>query len=101
VESPDQTVVLNSRPGQGFVAVSRKHPTRPAVIGPVRATPDVADLIRVLGSEPAPGASSQIQCLGLPYTQVIAVLEQMSAKQAVAAQFWAGPLPKMGPPVKK
>jgi hypothetical protein len=101
VESPDQTLVLDSRTGQGFVTVLRKHPTRPGVIGPLRSTPDVGEIVRILGGEAETGPSGQLKSLGVPYTQVIALLEQLSAKNAVAAQFWAGPLPKIGPSVKK
>jgi len=101
VESPDQTLGLDCRTGQGYVSVIRKHPTRPGVIGPIRCKPDVGELVRTLGGEPTPGSSGPIQRLGVPYGQVIALLEQMSAKDAVPAAFWAGPLPKIGPPVKK
>ena len=100
VESPDQTLVLDARAGQGFVSVIRKHPTRPGVIGPIRSKPDVGEIVRTLGDEPATGSAGPLQSLGIPYSQVIALLEQMSAKDAVAAQFWAGPLPKIGPSVK-
>ena len=92
--------MLDARAGQGFVSVIRKHPTRPGVIGPIRSTPDVGEIVRTLGGEAEPGSSGQLQSLGVPYSQVIALLEQMSAKDAVAAQFWAGPLPKIGPSVK-
>jgi hypothetical protein len=101
VESPDQEVVLDSRTGQGYVSVIRKRPNRPGVIGPIRSSPDVANIIRTLGGEPAAGSAGPAKNLGVPYSQVISLLEQMSAKQAVAAEFWAGPLPKMGPVVKK
>jgi hypothetical protein len=101
VESPDQEVVLDSRTGQGYVSVIRKRPNRPGVIGPIRSSPDVANIIRTLGGEPAAGSAGPAKNLGIPYSQVISLLEQMSAKQAVAAEFWAGPLPKMGPVVKK
>jgi hypothetical protein len=101
VESPDQAIVLDSRSGQGYVSVIRKHRTRPGVIGPIRSGPDVGDLIRTLGGEPAAAPSGQPQRLGVPYSEVIALLEQLSAKDAVAAQFWAGPLPKIGLAVKK
>jgi hypothetical protein len=101
VESPDQTLVLDARAGQGFVSVIRKHPTRLGVIGPIRSTPDVGEIVRILGGEAEAGPSGQLKSLGVPYSQVIALLEQMSAKDAVAAQFWAGPLPKIGPSVKK
>jgi hypothetical protein len=101
VESPDQAVVLDSRAGQNHVSVMRKHPTRPGIIGPVRCRSNVADLVRTLGGEAVNAPSGQAQNLGVPYSQVIALLEQLCAKDAVAAQFWPGPLPKIEPSVKK
>jgi len=101
VESPDQTVILDARTGQGHISVIRKHPKRPGVIGPVRSSLDLGDLIRILGSEPATGPSGNLLSLGLPYGQVIALLERVVAQEAVAAEFWAGPLPKIDLGVKK
>jgi len=101
VETPDQSLVLDARPGQGYVTILRKHPSRPGMIGPVRSGPDVAELVRTLGGEPEPAASGPLRKLGVPYAQVVAVLERLSAKDGVAAAFWAGPLPKIDLPVKK
>lgn len=101
VETPDRTVVLDARAGQGFVSVIRQHPKRPGVIGPIRSSPDVGDLVRTLGGEAVAGPSGQLMSAGVPYTQVIALLEQLSAKDTVAAAFWAGPLPTIDLPVKK
>jgi hypothetical protein len=101
VESPDRAVVLDARAGQGYVSVIRQHPTRPGVIGPIRSSPDVGDLVRTLGGDAVAGPSGQLLSAGVPYTQVIALLEQLSAKDAVAAAFWAGPLPSIDLPVKK
>ncbi len=100
VESPDQTVMLNARAGQDYVSITRKHPTRPGIIGPVQCRRNVADVVRALGGELTPATTGPIQHLGVPYSQVVAVLEQMCAKGAVTAQFWPGPLPKIEPPVK-
>ncbi len=74
MESPDQEVVLDSRTGQGYVSVIRKRPNRPGVIGPIRSSPDVANIVRTLGGEPAAGSSGQVQSLGIPYSQVISSL---------------------------
>ncbi len=101
VESPDQVLVLNSRAGQGVVSVIRKHPTRPGVLGPLLSTPDIGNLVRTLGSEAVAGPAGQLQGAGASYTQVIALLEQLSIKGAVAAAFWPGPLPKMDLGIKK
>lgn len=101
VESPGGTVVVDSRMGQDYVSVIRKHPMRPGVIGPVKSRMGVADLIRILGTEPATTAEGQLRGLGVSYAETIALLEQLSAKGAVDAEFWAGPLPKIDVPVKK
>jgi hypothetical protein len=101
VETPDHAVVLDSRAGQGFVSVIRQHPTRPGVIGPIRSSPDVGDVVRTLGGEAVAGPSGQLLGAGVPYAQVIALLEQLCAKDAVAAAFWTGPLPSIDLPVKK
>ncbi len=101
VETPDRVVTVDARAGQGYVSVIRQHPTRPGVIGPIRSSPDVGDLVRTLGSEAVAGPSGELLGAGVPYPQVIALLEQLSAKDAVAAAFWAGPLPKIDLPVKK
>ena len=101
VESPDKTVVVNSQAGQGSVSVFRKHPTRPGVVGPIRTGRNLRDLILALGDEGGKAEHGQLAGLDVSYAQVMALLEQLSAKEAVAAQFWAGPLPKIDLPVKK
>jgi len=101
VETPDRAVVVDARAGQGYVSVIRQHPTRPGVIGPIRSSPDVGDLVRTLGGEAQADPSGRLLSAGVPYAQVIALLEQLSAKNAVAAAFWTGPLPKIDLPVKK
>jgi hypothetical protein len=101
VESPDGTIVVDSRAGQDFITVVRKHPTRPGVVGPIRAGMDLSDLVRKLGTEPAKTPSAQLTGLGIAYAEIIALLEQMVGKDAVEAQFQAGPLPKISLPVKK
>ncbi len=101
VESPDGMIVVDSRAGQSHVSVFRKHRARPGVVGPVKTSPDLRDLIHTLGAEPGKTAPGQFSGLGVSYTEMIALLERLSAKGAVAAEFWAGPLPKTGLKVKK
>ena len=101
VESPSKAIVVDSRAGQEYVSVIRKHPTRRGVIGPVKSGRDLTDLIRVLGAEPATTAEGQLRGLGVSYAETIALLEQLSAKGAVDAEFWVGPLAKIEVPVKK
>lgn len=101
VESPDGTIVVDSRAGQSHVSVFRKHRARPGVMGPIKTGLDLRDLIHALGAEPGRTAQGRLWGLGTSYAEMIALLEQLSTKGAVAAEFWAGPLPKTGLEVKK
>jgi hypothetical protein len=101
VESPDGAVVVNAQPGQGYMSLMRKNPARPGVVGPVKTGFVLTEVIRALGSEFAQTAEGQVTALGVPYADVIALLEQMCAKGAVAAEFWPGSLPKFDVTVKK
>ena len=101
VESPDQSIVVNTRAGEDSVSITRKHPTRPGIMGPVRTGFDVGSVVRALGAEATATSGGELQGLGVSYAEVIAILEQLSAKEAVDAEFWPGPLPKIDLPVKK
>jgi hypothetical protein len=101
VESPDGTIVVDSQAGQSDVSVFRRPRARPGVVGPIKTSPDLRDLIHTLGAEPGRTVQGRLRGLGASYADVIALLEQLSVKEAVAAEFWAGPLPKTGLKVKK
>ncbi len=101
VESPDQSIMVNARAEETFISLTRKHPTRSGILGPVRADFDVADVVRALGSEATAGSGGRLRGLGVSYEQVITILEQLSAKGVVDAEFWVGPLPEIGLPIKK
>lgn len=101
VESPDGEVVIDSRAGQDYVAVTRSQPSRPGVIGPFKTGFALCDIVRTLGSEPARAEQGTPGGLGVCYGQVAVLLQQLVTKEVVAAEFWAGPLPKIGLIVKK
>jgi len=101
VESPDGQVMIDSRVGQDYASLTRRIPGRQGVIGPVRSRLALTEIIRALAAERPRAGGTGPAGLGVPYSDVIAVLEQLSAKEAVAAEFWAGPLPKIGLLVKK
>jgi hypothetical protein len=101
VEAANETVIVNSRAGQGYVSLTRKDPAGPGVIGPVRTGFSISEIVRALGAERSRPDAGRGSGLGVPYTDVIAVLEQLTAKGAVPAEFWAGPLPKIGRIVKE
>jgi hypothetical protein len=101
VETPGGGVVVNARPGQDHVTIARRHPKRPRLIGPVRATRAVGDIVRRLGCEPTAEDGGAVAGLGVSYSDVTVVLEQLAARGGVDAEFWPGPLPKMALIIKK
>jgi flagellar basal body P-ring protein FlgI len=101
VESPDQSITVNTRPGEDSVSITRKHPTRSGIMGPVRTDFEVGSLVRALGSEATAASGGQLQGLGVSYAQIMTILQQLPAKGVVNAEFWAGPLPEIVLPVKK
>jgi len=100
VQAANETITVNSRAGQDYVSLTLKDPTRPGVIGPVRSGFSIGEIVRALGSERQRTEAGHVMGLGVSYTDVIAVLEQLCAKDAVTAEFWAGPPPKIGRIVK-
>ena len=101
VESPDGVVMIDSRVGQDFSSLTRRIPGRTGVVGPLRSGSTVSEIVRRLGAERPRAGSTAPVGLGVSYTDVTAVLERLTAKEGVAAEFWAGPLPKIGLLVKK
>ena len=100
VESPGGGVLIDSRAGQDYVAITRSRPSGLGVIGPVRTGFALRDIVRTLGSEPAAAKGTPVG-LGVSYGEIAVLLQQLVAKDAVDAAFWAGPLPKIGLIVKK
>lgn len=100
-ESPDGMIVVNSQAGQGFVSLTRRHPERAGVLGPVRTGFDLADIIRALGTEPTRTKDGGVAGLGVSYTDVTAIVQQLAIKDMVPAEFWPGPLPEPGLIIKK
>jgi hypothetical protein len=94
VESSDGGIMINSPAGQNYVSVMRKHPQRPTLVGPLRTSFNLSDIIQVLCDEPLKERGER-GGLGVSYADMVALLQQMSAKGAVEAQFRAGPLPEI------
>lgn len=101
VESPDGRVVINSRAGQEDAFLMRRDSEFSSMIGPVRSGLGLTEIVRVLGAERGRRNAGDVAGLGACYSDVAAILEQMCAKDAVPAVFWAGSLPKFGPIIKK
>jgi hypothetical protein len=101
VESADQSIVVNTRAGEDHVSITRKHPTRPGIMGPIRTDFEVRSIIRALGAEATGASDGQLRGLGVSYAQVAGIVERLIAKGALKAEFWLGPLPEIAVPVKK
>jgi len=101
IQSEDGTIMLNAPSGQSYVSVMRKHPTRTSSIMQLKSSFDLADIIRVLCSDPPKKDEAGRGGLGVSYAEMIALVEQMSDKGAIRAAFHAGPLPKIRGIVKK
>jgi len=93
IQSANGEITIDSPAGQKYVSVMRKHPTRPTVIGPVKSSLEVGDIIRTLCEEPIRRTEQGRAGLGVSYADMIGLLKQMSEKKAFEAPFLAGPLP--------
>lgn len=94
IQSNDGDITINASAGQRYISVMRKHPTRPIMIGPLRSSFSVGDIIQVLCEEPPKRGEQGFGGLGVSYADMIALLKQMCDKGAVRAEFRAGPPPK-------
>jgi hypothetical protein len=92
-KSEDGTVVINGQPGEKFISIMRKHPTRPTLIGPFSSSYSVKDVVRTLGEMPVQPENSSIRPgLGVTYSEIIMMLERMCSDEMINARFDAGPM---------
>jgi len=94
IKSADGNIIIGSKRGEKYVSVISRHPRRPTVIGPLRSSFRVGDIIQLLCEEPPKEGNEGRGGLGVSYTEGIALLKQMCDKGIVRAEFRAGPLPK-------
>lgn len=92
LQSDNGEVTLNARPGDKFISVSRTHPNRPRVVGPIAGGFELSQFVRALGESPEQKkGSTTLTGLALPYSQIIAILAKMSENKVYAAQYAQGP----------
>jgi hypothetical protein len=96
VSSADGDITIDAPAGQEYVSITRKHPFRPGVIAQLKSSFELGDIIRTLCGKPLKKGKRGRGGLGVTYADVIALLKRMCDKGAVKAEFWAGPLPKIG-----
>ena len=95
IQSANGEITIDSRPGQKYASVMRKHPKHPTVVGPLRSSLELGDIIETLCEEPVKRSEQGRLGLGVSYADMIALLKQMCEKGAVEAKFEAGPMPKI------
>jgi len=95
VRSDDGSVIINAPSGQRYVSLIRRRSRRSSEVAHLKSSFDLADIIQVLCDDPPNQAEQKRGGLGVSYSQMIALVKQMSDKGAVRAEFRAGPMPKI------
>jgi len=101
IETSDGTITINVPAGEKYAAIIRKHPKRPDTIIQLKSSLDLADIIETLCREPSTPTAQGGPGLGVPYSTLVGLLSKMVDSGAVQAEFYAGPLPKTLPNIKK
>ncbi len=101
MQSDDGAIIINAKPGDKFVSVSRKHPLRPRTIGPLSSSYELSHLLHTLGELPKTNNHLGIRPgLAIPYDEIIAFLKKMCDGGAVKAHFLSGPPAEIDPMLK-
>ena len=96
VESLDGKIVINAAAGEKYLSIMKKHPTKPVLIGPVKSSFKVENIIRTL-SAATPTKEQKILRPGLnvAYSDLLVMLKEMCDSGAIEAKFIAGPMPQI------
>ncbi len=92
IESQDGNIIINSEPADERVSILRKHPVTGGLMGPLKCSTRVADIIKLLGDPPSPKDDKKRPGLGVPYSEIVVMLKNMVDKGAVNASFVLGPI---------
>lgn len=91
IESADGGIIINSQPTDERISILRKHPITGGLMGPLKCSTSIADIVKLLGDPPAPKDEKKRPGLGVPYSEIVQMLKTMADKGAVNADFIAGP----------
>ena len=83
----DDLVTVSANANQDKVMIYRKIPRNGRMSEPMYIAPNVAELVRRLGTIPEPDENNQIPGLGMTYSQVVCVLYQLSQGKYISADF--------------
>jgi Flagellar P-ring protein/HEAT repeats len=102
IESRNGNVMINAKPGEKYASVMRKHAKEPKLIGPVMANLEVLDIIKAL-SETPPKSKDERKRPGLavPYSDTIAILNELAQSGYINATFKAGSMTQAGAILEK
>lgn len=89
IESDDGQIIINSLPDEHKISIMRKHPITGELMGPLKTSFRLADVVRALGDEPAPEDKKNRVGLGVSYSEIVELLKKMCDKGAVDAVFAA------------
>lgn len=92
IESDDGNIIINALPDENKISLMRKHPITGELMGPLKTSFRLADVIRTLGDEPAPEDEKNRVGLGVSYTEIVELLKKMCNNGAVDAVFAASEL---------
>ena len=95
-QSLNNEIVITSLAGDANVSVIRKHPRRNVIIGPIKTRRDLIDvIIGMAGAPPEQNRRVGRYGLGVPYSDLVAMLKVMCDKGSIAAKFDQSAMPKI------
>lgn len=83
----DQMVTINANPGESVLNVYRKIPRTGKMSENFQVKPETVDLIATLGNPPKFDEHGKVMGLGLSYSQVLGVVQNMSKEGQIPAKF--------------
>lgn len=97
-KNEDGSVVISGQTGDKYLSLMRKHPTKPTIVGPVKSLYDVSDVIRTMGEMPNTDDEQKTRDgLGVPYSDIIEIIESMCLNHMVNAELKAGAMTEVKP----
>lgn len=85
-------VLINSQPEDKYISVSRRHPVRAKLIGPLKCGYSVEDVIRTLGYSPETDPKCPWMGLGISYSEILTIVKTMCRDNMIPATYIAGPV---------
>ena len=101
VRTANGEVTIEAPADQDYVIVTRKFPNKPDLTGQIKCTYELGNIIQALCDALPEREQETRGGLGVSYSDLLALLKQMSDKGVINAEFHAGPMPNIDLNVKK